>query len=501
MSERDLNNSRPLDVHRWSAYPEVNSLVNTIWSKYLEPKFSNATASNQKQPNKKQFKVLLLDLFVSWAEDPEQSIGISFTTNNYKAKSRYNALHISAKVIDITKALMDSGLLEHHLGSETAGKTTRIWPSTALIEYFNESNIQLEMVDNNKNQECIVLNGNYPDANPKTKAKPIEYEDKDHPMITSWRNTIESYNEVLRETYIDIYDLDFPWIKRTKINDKGIDQTNLVQIGQHKKFVRRVFYRGSWELGGRLHGGFWQGIGSDNRSRILINDEPTVEVDFSGMHVSIVCALNDIQPPKDPYRLKEVHLENFTSDEQRKVVKSLLLMCFNAKTVKGAYQAFRRKQTTGTKEKKLKNKQLELLLNKFIEENPAVEEYIGSDKGVILMKYDSDIAYEIIKRFTARDKPILCVHDSFIVEHTEDDYLRHLMDEITTQVIGKKINLNSKALGFGALNAMKNLDPMDRDTYLRNMEYLREQHEKIKRSHGYSLRYARWKQWNTDNNN
>ena len=117
------------------------------------------------------------------------------------------------------------------------------------------------------------------------------------------------------------------------------------------------------------------------------------------------------------------------------------------------------------------------------------------------MKYDSDIAYEIIKRFTARGKPILCVHDSFIVEHTEDDYLRHLMDEITTQVIGKKINLNSKTLGFGALNAMKNLDPMDRHTYLRNMEYLKEQHEKIKRSHGYSLRYARWKEWNTDNNN
>ncbi len=500
MSQRDLENSRPLDVHRWSKYPEVNSLVDIIWSKYLEPQFSNAKASNQKQPNKKQSKVLLLDLFVSWAEDPEKSIGISFTRNAYKTKSRYNALHISPKVIDITKALISCGLLGLHLGSEAAGKITRIWPSATLIEYFNESNIQLEMIANNKDQECIVLNGNHPDANPKTKAKPIEYEDKDHPMITSWRDTMESYNEVLRDSYIDTYDLEFPWVKRTKTDDKGKKLTYLVRVGQHNKFVRRVFYRGSWGLGGRLHGGFWQQVGSDYRSKILIDDTPTVEVDFSGMHVSIAYALEGSQPPEDPYRLKEVYIDNLTSDEQRKAVKSLVLMGFNAKTIKGAYQAFRNNQDTGTKQKKLKDKQLEQLLNKFIQENPAVSEYIGSDQGVTLMKYDSDIAFEIIKKFTERGKPILCIHDSFIVTNEEDHYLRSLMDEVTIQVVGRKINLNSETLGFGALNAIKNQDPMDRETFFRNIQNLKEQHSKIVRCQGYSLRYSKWMQWKTDNN-
>ena len=175
-------------------------------------------------------------------------------------------------------------------------------------------------------------------------------------------------------------------------------------------------------------------------------------------------------------------------------------MGFNAKTIKGAYQAFRNNQDTGTKQKKLKDKQLEQLLNKFIQENPAVSEYIGSDQGVTLMKYDSDIAFEIIKKFTERGKPILCVHDSFIVEHTEDDDLRRLMDEATTQVVGRKINLNSETYGFGALNAMKNLDPMDRGTHYRNIEYLREQHSKIVRCKGYSLRYSKWIQWKDNNN-
>ncbi len=28
--------SRPLDVHRWSDYPEVKSLVDKIWDEYVE---------------------------------------------------------------------------------------------------------------------------------------------------------------------------------------------------------------------------------------------------------------------------------------------------------------------------------------------------------------------------------------------------------------------------------------------------------------------------------
>ena len=31
-SDLDLMNARPLDVHRWSEYPEVNDFVNEIYS-------------------------------------------------------------------------------------------------------------------------------------------------------------------------------------------------------------------------------------------------------------------------------------------------------------------------------------------------------------------------------------------------------------------------------------------------------------------------------------
>ena len=34
-TSNDINNSRPLDVHVWSDYPEFNQLVNKLWVKYF----------------------------------------------------------------------------------------------------------------------------------------------------------------------------------------------------------------------------------------------------------------------------------------------------------------------------------------------------------------------------------------------------------------------------------------------------------------------------------
>ena len=74
----DLNNSRPLDVHRWSKHPEVNSLVDKIYSS-LPPFIGN------KKIRKGHLKVLLLDLYMAWSVDPDLKLAISRDNNNYKA--------------------------------------------------------------------------------------------------------------------------------------------------------------------------------------------------------------------------------------------------------------------------------------------------------------------------------------------------------------------------------------------------------------------------------
>jgi hypothetical protein len=48
MSERDLDHSRPLDVHRWSEYPEVDEWVGRFWQEYLAQYFDNAGGAGKK---------------------------------------------------------------------------------------------------------------------------------------------------------------------------------------------------------------------------------------------------------------------------------------------------------------------------------------------------------------------------------------------------------------------------------------------------------------------
>ena len=49
-------NARPLDVHTWSDYPEVNTFVNHIYSRLK-------VIDGNVRINKKNLKVVLLDLF------------------------------------------------------------------------------------------------------------------------------------------------------------------------------------------------------------------------------------------------------------------------------------------------------------------------------------------------------------------------------------------------------------------------------------------------------
>ena len=72
--------SRPLDVHKWSEYIEVNKFVDSIYDNYF--KLQNPKII------KKHLKVILLDLYVAWKENPLMKLGVHMNNNAYKAKSR-----------------------------------------------------------------------------------------------------------------------------------------------------------------------------------------------------------------------------------------------------------------------------------------------------------------------------------------------------------------------------------------------------------------------------
>ena len=488
----DRNHSRPLDVHRWSDHPEATKLRDTIWNQYFKEKFLIGGQGNKaKSEPKKQFKILLLDLYVAWLDDPELSIGVGMSKSAFKTNSRYNALFISPKIIEIINHAHAAGLIDKKTGSEQSGKTTRIRASALLATAFKQSDLSLlEMTQEYPNKEVIVLNQKeYKDEKEITKA--VEYLDTDYQPIGDMRQELQQYNALLWRTHIDIPTRQKPFIGQPYWDrEAGETKTKRVRLTQDNKFVRRIFYRANWNLGGRFHGGWWQNINSDLRKQIYINDESTVEQDYSGLHVNLLYGLKGIQPPLEDHYEVEHLLLDFSTKEQRKIVKGVVLNAINANNTKSAYAAFRQQQETGSREKSLKDKQLEALLKAFKRKHPKIQESLCSDKGVELMHMDGRITAKVIKHFTNKNIPILSIHDSYITQNQHTGELRKVMNKVVTEELnGFKINIDQEGEGSDKVQAFKNQDRANA------LDYNYDNVPSYKRTEGFRKRNKRHKEW------
>jgi hypothetical protein len=68
-------------------------------------------SNNKGTPPKRILKVLLVDLYVTWLDDPDLSIGIARSDGAWRPTSRYNATHIPKKLNDVVDHLVEHGFL------------------------------------------------------------------------------------------------------------------------------------------------------------------------------------------------------------------------------------------------------------------------------------------------------------------------------------------------------------------------------------------------------
>lgn len=239
---------------------------------------------------------------------------------------------------------MENGLLDHYPFSydrENGGQGNRISryrPAQRLQALFSKLTVTLFDINHHDSEEMVILSDFETDEagefiktkRGKKKRELIDYEDSDHPSIAPMRNDLETYNDLLLRTHIDISSLDQPYIER-QINNSF--DTQRIPINQSTKFVRRIFSRSSWHLNGRFYGGWWQQVSEDYRRDIRIDGSPTVEVDFKGYHVSMLAQEQGVSKPLsyDWYDLGEVLIPKLDKISQRKAVKLLMLTAINAR--------------------------------------------------------------------------------------------------------------------------------------------------------------------------
>ena len=245
--------------------------------------------------------------------------------------------------------------------------------------------------------------------------------------------------------------------------------------------MSRIFSRGSWSNNGRFYGGFWQQVEQSYRGNILINDKPTIEVDYSGIHVAIL-SINKGET-FNGYEFEENILSQLNKGQQTKALKLLVLTAIYASSKQQAYRAFR-----GSSDINLTDQELEKLLNMFLDLNSHLSDHLFSDMGVNLMYTESLIVEHVIKKFTYTDLPILSVNQSFIVQYDQILKLKEYMTEASKAVLGKPFNYERDL--YDQVKVVQ-FEHIDQDFY----DSLMTKPPKVLRSERYGRTYNKYRLW------
>ncbi|MDA9980192.1 hypothetical protein N9E38_01985 [Yoonia sp.] len=208
----DVWHSRPIDVHRWSEFPEVNQLVDRVFDDFTDDQKANISGRSNntgRASGRTHLKVVLLDLYVAWKNDPDMCIGVALGNGAYKVDSRYNAVNISRRIRNVIGELQAADLIHVKAGSysrsgNTKGnRTTRIKATSLLQMHFEGLEVPPFAIGRHQDTECIILNevdtDEFGEPIGKKKSKPKDYDDT--PMTVRWREELTAYNKLLEETY------------------------------------------------------------------------------------------------------------------------------------------------------------------------------------------------------------------------------------------------------------------------------------------------------------
>ena len=432
--------------------------------------------------------MLLLDLYLAWNTDPKLEIGVHMSPNFYASVKRYNQLHITRTMIDVVTTLRNHNVIGLHKGSEANHRVSRISVSPTLENYFTD--IRMSIFDINQSKELLVLRDK--------EKKDIDY--KDNSKTKDMRKLLEKYNEILRQTFIDI-----PFLEKTYLEYKGRKHN----INQHSKLVRRIFSKGSFDKGGIFYGGWWQRIGEKQRDKILIDDRETIEIDYKSLHPVLAYAKKGIDFWKrinttrysyfnDAYDVPTFGIKD--KEDCRAVVKLLFLTALNTKNEKECFEAFRDQWDYEEYSYKclFSNTFLQELLDSIRDRHYQIDDMFCSGVGIDLQKWDIDIVEYIVSDFTERGIPILCINESFIIWKEQVDLLVNNMHTAIKWVTGIVENPKFKYDQFNTLACKDHIinyvdkTESNRDYYLDSINKLPQSLDKCK---GYKKRWNNHKSY------
>ncbi len=325
------------------------------------------------------------------------SFGISYSRRTNEYGNRYTPGYGYRSVTHCVDALTERGFVEHIDGVKSKygyGFRSCFFATPKLCALLDESRIIGSFVEDSATPpESIVLKNANHDA--------IPYSDTD--QIREMRALVQRYNQ-----YLSNADINLP--------QEHADQVDLLD-----RKVHRVFNDSSFELGGRFYGAWWIGAPKAVRPHILINENPTVELDYRATIIHQLYSEETINyhhryNDDDPYEL--IGFENVPRDFRKEAFQRIL----NTRS-----KAQAKKSITDNIPGDCPDFDVAALIDAYERKHNAISHHFFTRCAVRLQFKDSRICEAIIRACLDRNIVVLTVHDSFIVEGHHADFLEALM--------------------------------------------------------------------------
>jgi len=469
-----LEDAKDLDVYVGTTNQKFNDLTDELFRD-----LSKQHKIKKKGRTREALKLILLNLWKAQQED--KPLKYSRSPNSYSHSRRYGKLHIKYdKIIPIVDTLEKWGLVHQEKGfydhEKKLGRLTRFYASNDLIGLFHSVRADFNMIDRLPPKEPIQLrNGDKEEIDYTETKKTIDMRKKlfRYNSFISKQKVKLNLNQNTSCTLNLLYDLKSKLLHGyssiININGSIVDSTNTNRLystvqsmtNKIKDFIeeneevrlsdfttldkynidnitillkyeilKRVFNKESFKLGGRFYDAGHIFLNEEDRKLITINDNPTVELDYSAHHIRMLYHLKGINYTADPYG-------TLCDDEkERGAYKLVQLVSINCPPEKDIIWSIRKGLRRARFYNLLTDEKINRMIERFQEAHKPIADKLFSGEGLKLQNMDSMITEAILMRLMKENIPCLPIHDSYIVEAQYKDVLEEAMIQEYEKVMG-----------------------------------------------------------------
>jgi hypothetical protein len=204
-------------------------------------------------------------------------------------------------------------------------------------------------------------------------------------------------------------------------------------ISQDANFMRRIF-NVDWFHGGRFYQAPHITMPSACRKAVVINGEPSVELDYSGLHIRMLYNRIGIDYRGECYVFEKADMAKKTDRDRIKIASLIVINSKDrGKAIKAIHNQCRKK---GIQYQPGEHGRYSQLVDLFESYHQPIRQFLFSGKGIELQFLDSTIMANILSRMTRENIPALPVHDSVVCPARHEGLLHQLMVEEYEKVMG-----------------------------------------------------------------